>query len=146
MYCHNDEGHWQACKTIFREIILFQGILETEGSVRMDQYYWSDTVETLLSERKDDELALHIMHEIIRLCAGYRLVSKWDMYLRNTIGILMSKYFSTVWPALKIALLSENEDYDIYFSLKDLVGSKGKQRGRRKISLTSRLGPNFFTA
>jgi hypothetical protein len=121
MYCYNNDENWQQAKSQIRELLGEKGILVSRSEGGLDRYKWGDLCEKFLSDN-DEELALHLTLEIVDLCrTGF--VSPIDSELKAILRILLTRYFDTSWPTLSVALLSESDDYIVYFSIKGLLTS-----------------------
>jgi len=89
----------------FRKWILSGRLLVNGEEGVLDVYNWQEIVKKMLDSEVDDELALGIAEEIISNCEKRNFVSR--DFLKEVVGILFSKYFSSVWSLFGSGLLSD---------------------------------------
>lgn len=94
--------------------------LPLDGTVKYDRYDVVSMAERVLEIGNENEFAVQFNRKILDT------LNSLDHYhgLFDTVySILIGKYGEDIWDDLSKALLSEGEDYMVYYNLKDLLGS-----------------------
>lgn len=89
---------------------------------QIDEYKWSKIICAILENPEEKDFASFINRSIIdtiTLQNTYHL----DFNIQTIYGQLIKKHFSSVWPYLSEALISDNKDYIKFYGLKDILGS-----------------------
>lgn len=106
---------------IFKKCIFRLGAKKNEKR-QLDNYKWSQTICSLLALSNESELAIFINKSIIESMSwdnSYHL----DHDVQRIYEILMKHHFQSIWKDLSLALLSKDEDYIKFYSLKHILGS-----------------------
>lgn len=123
MYSWNDPEKWNECKHALRKVVLTPGLLRSMGQGTFgDVYRWQETVLQLLSAPEGDwELADHIIREVLCLCHDEETALRVHEPLVHVLGVVLSRYAESAWPALGEGLLSG--DWGVEFCLRTLLAS-----------------------
>ena len=122
MYSFNDEERWSAVKKSLRILIITENlIINNSGVGTIDAYHWSHTIEKLLLDSDDKELALITSRQILEFCVEGNFNYNFESYVASVVRALFEKYFSITWQLFGEALMG---DYMHYFHLKHLIGSR----------------------
>lgn len=89
----------------------------------IDENEFYDTIETLLKKGDSKSFPVYINKEVIKLAKDPNSSFSFHYGLENIYKILISQYFTEIWTDLSDALLSEGEDYFVYYNLQHLLGS-----------------------
>ena len=109
MYCLHNNERWAACKATFRSLLCRQGVIDDIHKDTMLAHAWQETMAKLLtSEPKDNELALWVVHEVVRSAATEHFSYSADHYITPMLTVLLSRYFESAWPVLGAALISKD--------------------------------------
>ena len=115
-----NKSRFNSYKSLFRKILLTEDIIfEVSNKDHLGLFEWKEIVEKIIENEIDNELALHIVKQIIDLIRKDGLRS--DIYTQDVLGILLNRYFSIVWPIIGEAIL---EDSFVYIHLEHLLGHR----------------------
>lgn len=106
---------------IFKKCILKLGI-NKRANREIDHFKWTETMTFLLNEEHEDEFAIYVNHSILQSIKednSYHL----DHDIQKIYKILLIEHFDAIWPELSETLLSENENYIVFYELKNILGS-----------------------
>jgi hypothetical protein len=98
---------------------------------QLDDYKWSETVSSIISNPDEVAFAKFVNRSIIDSITwenSYHL----DYSIQNIYGILLRIHFNSIWNELSDALLSIDNEYVKFYSLKDILGSSIGGSGGRK--------------
>jgi hypothetical protein len=117
MYTFQEEEKFNSCYSEFQRILETPGILlKIDSASIMDVHYFNESVSRLLdSEEQNDEFAINISKEMIRMLNPDNFSVSFVSDLDPIIRILLTKYRDLVWPIFGDALLSE--DHNFYLSM-----------------------------
>ncbi len=106
---------------LLEEILMSIDITNLNGINRDDYFHM---IDTLLSHKESKIFAKGINLQAINLAKDPNYSFSFDSNLENLYGILIGKYFEDIWPDLSSALLSDGEDYFVYYHYQHLLGSQ----------------------
>ncbi|SMC95075.1 hypothetical protein [Pedobacter nyackensis] len=118
---YNNEELKNMLSPIFKECILRLGVNRNRNR-QLDQYKWTETISSILKDENEELFAISINDSIID-SIGINFSYHLDHEVQNIYSILLKRHFLAVWPKLSRALLSEEEDYLVFYELKNLLGS-----------------------
>lgn len=118
-------------KALIRKLLQTKGLLEYSEEANIDKHQWSDLCERCLKDH-DEELAEHLISDIIDLCSGNSFISSVDSELKGVCKILLTQFFDVVWPKLSAALLLDKDQYFVFYSLKSILESHINSYGPEK--------------
>lgn len=95
-----------------------------------DLYY--EVISILLNDKNRVKLAKHINLEIIKLAKDLSISFVSDYNIEKIYNLLLEFYFGDIWGDLSNALLSDKEDYMIFFHLQYMLGSRINKIGMCK--------------
>ncbi|PBQ32735.1 hypothetical protein CNR22_13440 [Sphingobacteriaceae bacterium] len=98
-------------------------LLAKEGY--LDAHTWRECAQKLISEY-DLGAELHIIFtkQIIDFCSdGSRILSNYNMYLKNLLSFLIKGYFVEIWPIIANALERPMSESIVRYNLKHLLES-----------------------
>jgi hypothetical protein len=109
--------------TIFKvlEDVLKSISITNHSSFDRDNYF--QMIELLLTKTNNESFAKYINLEMLKLAKEINYSFGYDYNLEKTYSILLTKYFDAIWSDLSNALLSEDEDYLVFYHLQSLLGS-----------------------
>ena len=91
------------------------------SATMMDDYYYINIAQKILSEGEEYEFAVEIHQEILKYLSKTDINVDYDYQLRDLYEVLVAKYFRNIWQDLAKALLNDNTSL-LYLRLKDLLG------------------------
>ncbi|UOY05007.1 hypothetical protein L0P88_13705 [Muricauda sp. SCSIO 64092] len=108
MYCYNNAGLWDKSKSFLEKMISGSNMtMNTDNSIRVEGYHWSETIIKILNEGKKDEFAKKIAKQIIEHISQPRLNYSFDSYIVRVNDILFEKYFDTIWDFFGNSLIND---------------------------------------
>jgi hypothetical protein len=119
MYIYQSDERWRKCRDLIRNIVLSPGFASALVQT-MDGYYWQQAVSKLLTENRDEELAIEVTKQIIEVQTRRDARFIGDTYQRAVLRVLLSQYSFQIWPLLGAELLSKS-----YYKLKSVLGGFG---------------------
>jgi hypothetical protein len=126
MYSYSDEDKWLLSKGFIKTLVSKPNLLTYQGKLdTMDSHYWSSAVVKILDEDDANEFSINIMNEIIRLFRSPNRNNSHslDSSIRTVLSKLIEIDFSAIWPLLSEALLSSDEEYLLFYELKQQLSS-----------------------
>jgi len=122
MYCfsNREKIDWNAEKNYMKEFIKSQNLLVIkQADTSMDFYNWSEYVKKILEDEIDNDFAIIICKQILELCQKKDVALMHIDQIKETIKILLKKYFDSTWSLIISGLMSSTPD--IYFNLEHLL-------------------------
>jgi hypothetical protein len=92
------------------------------NGIRKDEYF--QMINVLLTRTNSKTFAKIINLQVIKLTKDSSFSYSYDYHLEKLYDVLITKYFDEIWEDLSEALLSDGEDYFVYYHLKHLLGSQ----------------------
>ena len=126
MYCHGSDARWKACRSAFRRILLTRDMLtivRRDGSLSTHGYA---TAATRLLSKRDNELAVHLAKEVVRVAKARKPRYDIDHDLVEIVAVLFDRYAELCWPIFGRALLGSSS---ASFFLRHLLGRRFGQTG-----------------
>lgn len=105
---------------LLEEILMSIDITNLNG---INKNIFFEMIDILLSHKESKTFAKVINLQVINLVKEANYSFSFGYNLENLYGILINKYFEEIWPDLSNALLSDGEDYFVYYHYQHLLGS-----------------------
>jgi hypothetical protein len=130
MFCYSNEEKWKVSKNFIRALIGSSNmIVNTDYTIRMESYHWSDSVIKILKQSDEKEFAITIAKQIIEFCSEKHFNYSFDTYLGNVAVVLFENYFDTVWEYFGAGIIG---DYLTFFHLEHMIGTRNGYLGNRE--------------
>lgn len=120
LYFNNEINPKSVLYGLLEEILMSIDMSNLNGT-NSDDYF--QMIDTLLSYTESKIFAKFINLQFINLAKDPNYSFSFDYNLQNLYSILIGKYFEEIWPDLSNALLSDGENYFVYYHYQDLLGS-----------------------
>jgi len=118
---NDDEILKKSLLPIFKECVLQLGF-NRKFKHHLDGYKWTEVITFILSDDKETEFAKFINKSVIDSITwknSYHI----DQYIQQVYESLLKNHFNSIWDDLSVALLSSEENYVIFYGLKNILGS-----------------------
>ena len=107
-----------------------RAFVEDEIANRFDEFsklagdddYWH-ILRSVLDNGAKPSFASSVMHGMMELISNSDDIHYKDYNIEDCMGLLIGKYFNEIWPELSEALVSDGEEYMLYYNLKSILGS-----------------------
>ncbi|HPG32207.1 MAG TPA: hypothetical protein PLM34_00030 [Lentimicrobium sp.] len=119
---YNNEEKTRFLLPIFKECIYKVGIVKKETD-QLASIKWEQSIRKILENPDEKEFAVYINQAIIDSIT-YNNTYNIDYTAKEIYRLLLTVHFETIWPDLSQALLSEEEDYIKFYSLKNILGAQ----------------------
>ena len=121
LYFNNELSSDSDLFNLLEDILSSIKITNLNG-IYVDDYF--QMIEVLLTRTENKTFAKFINLQVIELAKDLSRSFSFDYNLEKLYGILVTKYFDQIWDDLSEALLSDGEDYFVYYQLQHLLGSQ----------------------
>lgn len=118
---HGDDDKTQSLLPVFKQCIYRLGV-DRKIKRQLDDYKWTEAISLIISNENEIEFAKFINKSVIDSIT-WENTYHLDDYIQKVYAILMKVHFNAIWPDLSEALLSKEENYLTFFSLKHILGS-----------------------
>lgn len=95
--------------------------LTNSNGIYKDNYF--QMIDLLLTRTENKTFAKFINLQVIELAKDSNYSFSFDYNLEKLYGILITKYFEEIWEDLSKALMSDGDDYFVYYHYQHLLGS-----------------------
>lgn len=131
MYCYQNEERWNSCLPYLKTLISQDNMIVSMDNINsMDSFHWFETVQRLINNTNDVELAKTISYQILEFSAQANSNYSAENNIVNLMKILLAQYFATIWPIIGSGLIDNSLTY---LNLKRILGSKNGSYGYQGI-------------
>jgi hypothetical protein len=128
-YAYYNENRLELLYSILKECIYECGV-KIKMQSRVDSYRWEYVICNILKNQREDDFALYLNQSIISLLSfGDSFGDRGEH--ESIYKILFERYFSVIWKDISVAILSDKEDYRIFYELKNIIGSNYGYNGQK---------------
>lgn len=92
-------------------------------NLQLDYFKWAEVISFIISNQEEVDFAQQVNRLIINSIARNNLYQT-DYDIQSVYKVLIRVHFHAIWNDLSIALLSNDENYFQFYSLKHILGSR----------------------
>lgn len=118
---YNNDKLTKSLLPIFKICILKLGFNRNTDH-QLDSYKWTKIISTILESEREIDFAKYINKSIIKSITWDNTYSH-KKEVQEVYEALIKYHFNSIWPDLSKALLSKDDEYVKFYSLKHILGS-----------------------